>query len=415
MLDVGLVAFPQSRSDRGGAFTLRLEVNTLMLRLRDSAKALPQPERNRPGEQVSTRPRIIGYKHFERLRVYTCQNKYCQFAFYVKMTSLLYRLDKHMNFCKLGLAVIETEAQAIFALSQRLDQAFERACQLLLDCKGRVVVTGMGKSGHIGKKIASTLSSTGTPAFFMHPGEAIHGDLGMITAQDTVIALSHSGQTNEIVTLLPLLKRLDIPLISLSGNPSSILAKTANVHLDVSIEHEACPLGLAPTTSTTVALVMGDALAIALLQARGFSAEDFALSHPGGHLGKRLLLRIDELCHRNEALPIIHENATIIDALLEVTAKKLGMTCVVNDDGFLTGVYTDGDVRRTLIKQHDVHTTPLKEVMTRQCRTIHEGLLAAEALAIMQKHSITSLVVVDEQQRPIAVLHMHALLRAGVF
>lgn len=320
-----------------------------------------------------------------------------------------------MNFCKLGLAVIETEAQAVFELAQRIDQRFETACELLLACKGRVVVTGMGKSGHIANKIAATLSSTGTPAFFMHPGEASHGDLGMITRQDTVLAISNSGHTNEIVTLLPLLKRLEVPLIALTGDPESTLAKAADVNLDISIRHEACPLGLAPTTSTTVSLVMGDALAIALLQVRGFSAEDFALSHPGGSLGRRLLLRIDELCHKGDELPLIDEQATISEALIEVTAKKLGMTCVVDRQGKLAGVYTDGDVRRTLTQHYDINTTSLSQVMSRGCKTIAKDLLAAEALAIMQKHGITSLVVVDEANRPTAVIHLHDLLRAGVF
>ncbi|CAM2793888.1 arabinose 5-phosphate isomerase [Legionella steigerwaltii] len=320
-----------------------------------------------------------------------------------------------MNFCTLGLAVIETEAQAVFELSQRIDSRFEKACELLLACKGRIVVTGMGKSGHIANKIAATLSSTGSPSFFMHPGEASHGDLGMITRQDTVIAISHSGNTLELVTLLPLLKRLEVPLITLTGNSESTLAKAADVNLDVSIKQEACPLGLAPTTSTTVALVMGDALAIALLQARGFSEEDFALSHPGGSLGKRLLLRIDELCHHGEQLPLVHENATVSEALIEVTDKKLGMTCVIDHKGYLVGVYTDGDVRRTLTRQYDINITPIKEVMTRNARTIPKGMLAAEALAIMQKHSITSLIVIDEEKRPAAVLHLHDLLKAGVF
>jgi arabinose-5-phosphate isomerase len=320
-----------------------------------------------------------------------------------------------MNFCTLGLAVIETEAQAVFALTERIDARFEKACRLLLACTGRIVVTGMGKSGHIANKIAATLSSTGSPSFFMHPGEASHGDLGMITRQDVVIAISHSGSTHEIVTLLPLLKRLQVPLVALTGHPESILAKTADVHLDVSIEHEACPLGLAPTTSTTVSLVMGDALAIALLQARGFSAEDFALSHPGGSLGKRLLLRIDDLCHTGDALPLCHEHATISDALIVVTNKKLGMTCVVNDQGFLEGIYTDGDIRRTLNNQYDINTTSLKTVMTTKCRTVPKGMLAAEALSIMQEFGITSLVVVNDDNTPHGVLHIHDLLKAGVF
>ncbi|KTD45302.1 arabinose 5-phosphate isomerase [Legionella quinlivanii] len=319
-----------------------------------------------------------------------------------------------MNFCKLGLAVIETEAQAVLELTQRIDERFDKACRLLLSCQGRVVVTGMGKSGHIAHKIAATLSSTGTPSFFMHPGEASHGDLGMITRQDVVIAISNSGFTNEIVTLLPLLKRLEVPLIALTGNQESALAKAANVNLDISIRQEACPLGLAPTTSTTVSLVMGDALAIALLQARGFNENDFALSHPGGSLGRRLLLKIDELCHRGEQLPLVHESATISEALIEVTAKKLGMTCVVNSQGKLVGVYTDGDIRRTLTQNFDINTTSLSQVMSKNCKTIHSGMLAAEALTLMQKYSITSLVVIDEEQHPTAVIHLHDLLRAGV-
>lgn len=320
-----------------------------------------------------------------------------------------------MNFCTLGLAVIETEAQAVFELTQRIDSRFEKACELLLACSGRIVVTGMGKSGHIANKMAATLASTGSPSFFMHPGEASHGDLGMITRQDTVIAISHSGNTLELVTLLPLLKRLEIPLITLTGNQESVLAKAADINLDVSIKQEACPLGLAPTTSTTVALVMGDALAIALLQARGFSEEDFALSHPGGSLGKKLLLRIDELCHQGDELPLVNEHATVSEALIEVTNKKLGMTCVIDPKGYLVGIYTDGDIRRTLTRQYDINTTPIKNVMTRNTHTIPRGMLAAEALAIMQKHSITALIVIDEENRPTAVLHLHDLLKAGVF
>lgn len=319
-----------------------------------------------------------------------------------------------MDFCKLGLNVIETEAQAVFELAQRIDEKFQAACELLLSCKGRIVVTGMGKSGHIGKKIAATLASTGSPAFFMHPAEANHGDLGMITQQDIVLALSYSGQTNEVVTLLPLLKRLDVPLITLTGNANSILAQAATINLDVAVHQEACPLGLAPTTSTTVALVMGDALAITLLQARGFSAEDFALAHPGGALGKRLLLRIEDIYHSGDSLPIVYENASVSDALIEVTAKKLGMTCVINAQGALAGVYTDGDIRRTLTQHRDINTTTINTVMTRDCRTVREGLLAAEALALMQKHIITSLIVVNDAKHPVAVIHLHDLLRAGV-
>ncbi len=319
-----------------------------------------------------------------------------------------------MNFCTLGLAVIETEAQAVFELTQRIDENFAKACELLLACRGRIVVTGMGKSGHIAGKIAATLSSTGSPSFFVHPGEASHGDLGMITRQDTVIAISNSGNTAEIVTLLPLLKRLEIPLITLTGNAQSLLAQAANVNLDVSVRQEACPLGLAPTTSTTVALVMGDALAIALLQARGFSEEDFALSHPGGALGRRLLLKIDEIWHGGDELPLINENATVSEALIEVTNKKMGMTCVVDNRGLLVGGYTDGDIRRTLTRECNINSTPLKEVMTRDACTVYPGMLAAEALALMQKHSITSLIVTTKDHRPHAVLHLHDLLKAGV-
>ena len=319
-----------------------------------------------------------------------------------------------MKFIQSALQVITIESQAIMALAPRIDRHFEAACELILACKGRVFVMGMGKSGHIGKKIAATFSSTGTPAFFMHPGEASHGDFGMITRQDIVIAISNSGNTSEIMTLLPLLKRLEIPLIAFSGNPQSTLSKAATVAIDLSIQEEACPLGLAPTTSSTVALVMGDALAVALLDARGFSAEDFALAHPGGALGKRLLLRVDDLCHRGNAVPIVKETSTIREALLEVSEKKLGMTCVINDHGQLSGIYTDGDVRRTLVQDYDIATTKLIDVMTHHCHTTDLDLLAAEALAVMQKHNITSLVICDDNKRPIGVLHIHDLLRAGV-
>ena len=319
-----------------------------------------------------------------------------------------------MNFCTLGLAVIETEAAAIFKLADRIDERFNRACELLLACKGRIVVTGMGKSGHIGKKIAATLSSTGSPAFFMHPSEALHGDLGMLTSADTILALSSSGNTEELLALLPRIKRLGLPLITLTGNPHSPLADNATVNIDLTIEQEACPLGLAPTTSTTVALVMGDALAISLLQARGFTAEDFAHSHPGGALGRKLLLKIDELCHHGDALPIINESKSIRDGLIEVSSKKLGMACVVNDKGQLTGIFTDGDIRRSLSKSYDINQVPLKQIMTQNPHCIKKGVLAADALLQMQTKSITSLVVTDNENKPTAVLHIHDLLRAGV-
>ena len=319
-----------------------------------------------------------------------------------------------MNFCTSGLTVIETEAAAIFALTQQIDQHFERACELMFACTGRVVVTGMGKSGHIGKKIAATLASTGTPAFFMHPGEANHGDLGMVTTHDTVLALSNSGNTHEVLSLLPRLKRLGVPIITLTGNPESTLAKTATVNLNLEIPAEACPLGLAPTTSTTTALVMGDALAVALLEARGFTADDFAHAHPGGALGKKLLLTVDELYHEGDDLPEVTETTLVRDALIELSAKKLGMACVVNSEGHLVGVYTDGDIRRTLTKSYDIHTTVIQDVMTTGCQTISKGMLATEALALMQQHSITSLVITDAKQKPTAVLHIHDLLRAGI-
>lgn len=319
-----------------------------------------------------------------------------------------------MNFCTSGLNVIEAEAAAIFALTQKIDENFEQACKLMFACKGHVVVTGMGKSGHIGKKIAATLAGTGTPAFFMHPAEANHGDLGMVTSHDTVLALSNSGSTLEVLNLLPGLKRLGVPLITLTGNPNSTLAKTATVNLNLEIPEEACPLGLAPTTSTTIALVMGDALAVALLEARGFTADDFAHAHPGGALGKKLLLTVDELYHTGDDLPQVNETTLVRDALIELSAKKLGMACVVNTEGCLVGVYTDGDIRRTLTKSYDIHTTPIHDVMTTSCQTISKGMLAAEALALMQQHSITSLVITDLEQKPTAVLHIHDLLRAGV-
>lgn len=319
-----------------------------------------------------------------------------------------------LDFCKLGIAVIENEAQALFDLSKRINHDFEKACQLILSAEGRVIVTGMGKSGHIARKIASTFASLGTPAFFIHPAEAIHGDLGMITSKDILIMLSYSGNTPEMLTLLPSLKRMAIPIISISGQPKSPLALAANINLNIAIQHEACPLGLAPTTSTTATLVMGDALAIALLKVKGFTKEDFAKSHPGGSLGKKLLLKIDNLWQTGDALPRVHETLSISEALIEVTEKKLGMTCVVDDQGKLVGVYTDGDIRRTLNNQVNIHTTPIAEVMTRHCKTIQPGLLAAEALALMQRHTITSLVVTNDEQCPHAIVHLHDILRAGI-
>ncbi|MDV3239010.1 MAG: KpsF/GutQ family sugar-phosphate isomerase [Gammaproteobacteria bacterium] len=314
----------------------------------------------------------------------------------------------------LGLAVIETEARAVSALAGRIDAQFARACDYILACTGRVVVLGMGKSGHIGGKIAATLASTGTPAFFVHPGEASHGDLGMITPKDVVLALSNSGETGELLTILPLIKRLGIPLISMTGNANSTLARAANVNLDVSVEKEACPLGLAPTASTTAALAMGDALAVALLESRGFTAEDFARAHPGGSLGRRLLLLIDDIMHTGDTIPQVGVDAPLTEALHEMTRKGLGMTAVLDADGRVAGVFTDGDLRRAVDREINLHKTPVGELMTRNCKTVPPGMLAAEALAIMQASKINGLLVVDAERRLVGALGMHDLLRAGV-
>jgi arabinose-5-phosphate isomerase len=314
----------------------------------------------------------------------------------------------------LALAVIDTEAAAVHGLKLRIDDQFIRACEYLLACEGRVVVMGMGKSGHIGGKVAATLASTGSPAFYVHPGEASHGDLGMITAKDVVVAMSNSGETDELLTLIPLIKRLGVPLISMTGNPASTLAREATVHLDVSVEKEACPLGLAPTASTTALLAMGDALAIACLQARGFSADDFARSHPAGRLGKRLLLHVADIMRTGEAVPAVRADTRLSDALVEITRKGLGMTAVVDDDRRVIGIYTDGDLRRTLDRAVDIHATPMQEVMTRGAKTARPGQLAAELLKTMQDHKINSLPVVDAQGRLVGALNMHDLLRAGV-
>ncbi len=315
---------------------------------------------------------------------------------------------------RLGLAVIETEARAVSALASRIDASFVQACQHMLACEGRIVVLGMGKSGHIGGKIAATLASTGSPAFFVHPGEASHGDLGMITAKDVVLALSNSGETDEILTILPLIKRLGVPLIALTGNPRSTLARAATVHVDVSVEQEACPLGLAPTSSTTATLVMGDALAVALLEARGFTAEDFARSHPGGRLGRRLLLLINDIMHTGEAIPKVREDALLKEALVEMSRKGLGMTAIIDGQGRAIGVFTDGDLRRALDHELDVHSTGITEVMTPNGKTVRPDKLAAEALAIMETCKISALLVVDENGTLVGALNMHDLLRAGV-
>lgn len=310
--------------------------------------------------------------------------------------------------------VLKIEATAVAQLAQYLNDDFNLACQLIFASKGKTIVTGMGKSGHIGSKIAATLASTGTPAFFVHPGEASHGDLGMLSVDDVVIAISNSGETAEVLTIVPLIKRLGIKLISMTGNPASTLAKLADAHLCVKVEQEACPLGLAPTASTTATLAMGDAVAVALLEARGFSAEDFALSHPGGSLGKRLLLRVRDLMHDGARLPKVALGSPLRDALLEITRQGLGFTCVVDSEGRLAGVYTDGDLRRTLDHFHDLRDVCVDDVMTRPGKRIGPDVLAAEAVRIMEDSRITALAVVDEQQRPIGALHMHDLLASGV-
>lgn len=310
--------------------------------------------------------------------------------------------------------VLDVEARAVAALSERLDTDFEGACERILACTGRVIVTGMGKSGHIGSKLAATLASTGTPSFFVHPGEASHGDLGMITSDDVVVALSNSGETGEVLTIIPVLKRKGTTLISMTGRPDSSLARLSDFHLDVAVEEEACPHNLAPTSSTTAALAMGDALAIALLEARGFTAEDFALSHPGGSLGRRLLLKVDDIMHGGERLPMVAGDASLPDALLEMTRKGLGMTTVVDHDGTLIGLFTDGDLRRTLEKGLDIRTVGIGEVMSRHPVTMPPGHLAAEALQIMETRKINGLIIRDPGGRPLGALNTQDLLRAGV-
>jgi arabinose-5-phosphate isomerase len=322
--------------------------------------------------------------------------------------------DSHQSKLKqLGLAVIKTEATAISNLTSRINNDFVNACEIMLQCKGKVAVIGMGKSGHIGNKIAATLASTGTPAFFVHPGEASHGDLGMITKNDVALALSNSGETGEVLAILPIIKRLGVPLISITGNPSSTLATMSDAPLDASTDKEACPLGLAPTSSTTAALVMGDALAIALLEARGFTEEDFALSHPGGTLGRRLLLHVSDIMHKGDDIPTIEQSALVSAALLEMTEKKLGMTAITNQHGELTGVFTDGDLRRMLANNTDIHTTEIHQVMTRGGSTISSGKLAVEALQLMQDKKINALLVTDNDKL-VGALNMHDMLKAGL-
>lgn len=313
-----------------------------------------------------------------------------------------------------GIAVVRTEAAAIAALEERIGDDFVRACRIMLACDGRVVATGMGKSGHIAKKIAATMASAGTPAFFLHPAEASHGDMGMITANDVVLALSNSGETDEILAIIPLIKRLGVPLVTLTGNASSRMAREATVNIDVSVKQEACPLGLAPTASTSAALAMGDALSIAMLEARGFGPEDFARSHPGGRLGRQLLMRIRDIMHSGNAVPCVSADAMLSDALMEMTQKSLGMTAVVDDERHVLGIFTDGDLRRALDRRRDAAATPIRDVMTPGCVTVRPELLVAEALKIMEANSINGLLITDADDRLCGAMNMLDLLRAGV-
>jgi arabinose-5-phosphate isomerase len=322
-------------------------------------------------------------------------------------------MSKH-TFIESGLRTVAIEAQAASELQYRINEAFTVACETLLACEGRVIVTGMGKSGHIGNKVAATLASTGTPAFFVHPGEASHGDLGMITKNDVVLALSNSGNTAELVTLIPLIKRLGIPLVSMTGDADSVLAQAACANLDISVSSEACPLNLAPTTSTTVTLVMGDALAIALLESRGFTAEDFAFSHPGGALGRKLLLKVSDIMHQDQEVPKVTPESPLQNALLEMTEKGFGMTTIVDEKGMLLGVFTDGDLRRVIDSKINLSSALIKDVMSPNPKTINQDILAAETLNIMQQNSITAVIVEDEKKHPVGVVHMHDILRAGV-
>ena len=319
-----------------------------------------------------------------------------------------------INFKQQALDVINIEQKVVGELAAYIDDNFAKACQSMFDCQGRVIVIGMGKSGHVGGKIAATLASTGTPAFFVHPGEASHGDLGMITKDDVVLTISNSGETDEVLAIIPVIKRIGATLISMTGNPDSTLAKIADNHICIKVSQEACPLGLAPTSSTTATLVMGDAIAVSLLHARGFTADDFALSHPGGSLGKRLLLRLADIMHQGDRLPIVDNNAKIKDALVEMSLKGLGMTAVVDNQGALIGLFTDGDLRRILDARVDIHQDPIDSVMTHNPKVANKEMLAAQALQIMEEKKINGLIIVDDNNTPIGAMNMHDLLKSGV-
>ncbi|WP_345854477.1 KpsF/GutQ family sugar-phosphate isomerase [Shewanella algae] len=314
-----------------------------------------------------------------------------------------------------GRRVIDIEKQALDNLYQFVDSPeFAQACELILNCSGKVIVMGMGKSGHIGNKISATLASTGTPAFFVHPGEASHGDLGVLSENDIVLAISNSGESSEILTLMPVIKRQGIPMISMTGKPESTMAKLAQLHLCIKVPEEACPLGLAPTSSTTATLVMGDALAVALLQAKGFTKDDFALSHPGGALGRKLLLKVSDVMHKGEELPLVTEDICITDALYEISKKGLGMTAVVNQQKQLVGIFTDGDLRRVIDAGVNLRTTKISDVMTRDCITSGDNILAAQALKVMDENDINGLIVINDANEPIGALNMLDMVKAGV-
>jgi arabinose-5-phosphate isomerase len=315
---------------------------------------------------------------------------------------------------ELGRQALAIEIDGLRAQLPRLGTDFARACRICLNCRGRIVVTGMGKSGHVGGKIAATLASTGTPSFFVHPGEASHGDVGMITRDDAVLALSNSGETAEILTILPVIKRLGVPLIAFTGNVDSALARIATVHLDIQVPAEACPLNLAPTASTTAALAVGDALAVALLKARGFTEEDFARSHPAGELGRRLLF-VKDVMRSGAHIPTVRADTTLAEGLMEVTSKGLGMTAIIDDSMHVLGVFTDGDLRRALDRAADLHSTRMDQVMTINAKSVRPTMLAAEAVHLMEAHRITSLVVIDADKKIVGALNVHDLLRAGVF
>ena len=321
--------------------------------------------------------------------------------------------EEKFDFKSIGKKVLDIESIAIAKLKDQLDDSFDITCQLCLDCTGKIIVMGIGKSGHIADKLAATLASTGTPSFFVHPGEASHGDLGMISKSDVVMALSNSGKTEEIVNLLPILKNMGIKIIAMTGDDNSTIATTSDVHIDVGVEEEACPMNLSPTASTTAALAMGDAIAVALLEKRGFSVEDFAKSHPGGSIGKKLLLLVQDIMHTEELIPVVFQDDKLARGLIEMSEKALGMTAIINKKEELVGIFTDGDLRRTLEANVDIQTTLMREVMTENCITVKPNLLAVKAVEIIQENKITSLVVVEEN-KIVGALNIHDLFRAGV-